>query len=247
MALNFRPDTDLELLQSVGEADLRTLARYMTHDSDNKERRTSELLAQKDFMALDGDPLQYSKSWKLIAAELQYFGGDTAINMVRRTGVLYSELLTDVAKHIGVKSIKNKTVKEIELELIGHVLGDAWSKMDEAQRLELLTSIGINVAPALGLAAIQAAIKTGGFAAYKLAAIVANAVARTLLGKGLTFAATGVMMRGISLFAGPVGWAVTALFALPAVTGPAYRVTVPAVLHIAYLRLSADVTAEAAL
>ena len=44
------------------------------------------------------------------------------------------------------------------------------------------------------------------------------------------------MMRRISAFAGPVGWAITAAWTAYDVAGPAYRVTIPAVIQVAFLR-----------
>jgi Ubiquinol-cytochrome C chaperone len=43
-------------------------------------------------------------------------------------------------------------------------------------------------------------------------------------------------MRSISAFAGPVGWAVTAIWTAFDLASPAYRVTVPCVVQLAYMR-----------
>jgi len=51
--------------------------------------------------------------------------------------------------------------------------------------------------------------------------------------------ANAVLMRVIGTFAGPVGWAVTGLWTLVSAAGPAFRVTVPCVCHIAFLRQKA--------
>jgi uncharacterized protein YaaW (UPF0174 family) len=40
----------------------------------------------------------YKNSWKAIAAEIQLFGGDTVANLFRGKGVMYREVLEDVAK-----------------------------------------------------------------------------------------------------------------------------------------------------
>jgi hypothetical protein len=86
------------------------------------------------------------------------------------------------------------------------------------------------------MAAMQIAIKQSGFFVYKMAAIIVNAVLKALFGRGLTFAGAGLMMRSISAFAGPVGWAITAAWTAYDVAGPAYRVTIPAVIQVAFLR-----------
>ena len=53
--------------------------------------------------------------------------------------------------------------------------------------------------------ALQMAIRNGGFAPYKMAVIVANAVAQTLLGRGLSLALNAGLTKYISVFAGPIG------------------------------------------
>lgn len=72
--------------------------------------------------------------------------------------------------------------------------------------------------------------------AYKTALIVANTVWKILFGHGLSFAANRTITKGISVFAGPIGWAITGAWTLVDLSGPAYRVTIPAVIQIAFLR-----------
>ena len=91
------------------------------------------------------------------------------------------------------------------------------------------------------VAAIQIAIRKGGFASYRIALIVANAIARALLGRGLSLAANAALVRWLSAFAGPIGWAFTIAWTAVDIAGPAYRVTIPAVIQIAYMRTKAGV------
>ncbi|NYE28534.1 uncharacterized protein YaaW (UPF0174 family) [Rhodanobacter sp. K2T2] len=239
MTLNYRPDPDLDFLGLVTEEQIRGLAGYLTHDKDGQARHTGEILNNEAFKKLHGDPEQYKKNWKLIAAELQYFGGDSAVNAVRRSGVLYREIVGDVAGKMSVKFTKEHSAADIERDILAKVFGDSWEKMDPSQQDELRKEVGIDatLAPAAALSALQIAIRAGGFASYKMATILAQTIAKLIIGRGLSFAATGTLMRTISMFAGPVGWAFTAATTVPAFTGAAYRVTIPAVIHVAYLRL----------
>ncbi|WP_409012598.1 hypothetical protein [Bacteroides xylanisolvens] len=43
-----------------------------------------------------------------------------------------------------------------------------------------------------------------------------------------------------SIMMGPIGWILTAVWTLIDIAGPAYRVTIPAVIQIAYIRQSAN-------
>jgi len=71
---------------------------------------------------------------------------------------------------------------------------------------------------------------------YKIAVIVANTIANIILGRGLSLAANATLTRTISIFAGPIGWLITGALTAVDIAGPAYRVTIPAVIQVAFLR-----------
>ena len=88
--------------------------------------------------------------------------------------------------------------------------------------------------------ALQVAIRNSGFVAYQIAVIVANAVAKMLLGRGLALATNAMLTRAVSIFAGPIGWILTGLWTFADLAGPAYRVTIPSVIYVAYMRLKSQ-------
>lgn len=50
-------------------------------------------------------------------------------------------------------------------------------------------------------------------------------------------ATTGLRVLGFAgLAVGPIGWAITGLWTAISLAGPAYRITIPCVCHVAYLR-----------
>ena len=46
----------------------------------------------------------------------------------------------------------------------------------------------------------------------------------------------GILSRFISIFCGPVGWLLLTGWTIWDIMGPAYRVTIPAVIQVAYMR-----------
>jgi uncharacterized protein YaaW (UPF0174 family) len=125
------------------------------------------------------------------------------------------------------------------MNLLMTILIDSMKEMSPEQLEEIVRDLGIkttNFTPQAATAALQAAIAFSGFAAYKIAVIVANAVAKAILGRGLTVAANAALTRAIGVFAGPIGWVVTGLWTAVDIAGPAYRVTIPAVTQVAFLR-----------
>ncbi len=71
---------------------------------------------------------------------------------------------------------------------------------------------------------------------YQLAVIVANMVSRALFNQGLAFAANAGLARGVGFFLGPIAWMASGAWLAYELAGPAFRKTVPAVVHIAMLR-----------
>ncbi len=88
------------------------------------------------------------------------------------------------------------------------------------------------------MAALQLAIRQGGFVSYQIAVIVANSVSKMILGRGLSLFMNATLTKYISIFAGPIGWVITGLWTAIDLAGPAYRVTIPATIYIASLRQS---------
>lgn len=131
-------------------------------------------------------------------------------------------------------------VGAIEMNLLMKVLTDSMEEMSPDDLKAVVEELNLKptafTGPAVA-AALQGAVVYSGFAAYQLATIVANAVAKQLLGRGLTLAANATLTRTIGIFAGPIGWVLTGLWTMISLAGPAYRVTIPAVIQVAYLRM----------
>ena len=85
--------------------------------------------------------------------------------------------------------------------------------------------------------ALQLALRGGGLATYKVALIIANTVWKALFSHGLSLAANAALTRALSVAIGPIGWILTGLWTAVDMAGAAYRVTVPAVIQVACLRL----------
>lgn len=234
-------DPDLDLLDSADVDDLIVLIDHITDKGECRISLSSDTCKTlTDAKAARSIP---PGTRALIAEELRRFGGNSFINLLRGgAGVPYKEIVCDVASHLKTDFRPAQSCGEIEIAAVNAVLAQSFSKMSEQEKADLFAEFGGTYAPGAGpavMAALQAAIKASGFGAFKLAAVVANAVAKAILGRGLAFGATAGLMRGISVFAGPIGWAITAIWTAFDLGSPAYRVTVPCVIQIAYMRQKA--------
>lgn len=222
MAHKYREDKDLEFLAYADNAMLDILVTYLTKDENGKVRTTESLLNDKEFIAAKGN---YQSVWKLIAAELQHFGGDTVINTLRGTGILYREILTDVASKFSIQYQANDNIEKIEDALIQKVFEKSWESLNSEQRNQFLHDKGIQISAAN--ASISGVIAS--FTTYQLSAIVADMIA-VQFGRKLLTTTVGRLLA--TSYAVPIG----ILLTIPMITGAAYRVTFPSVLQIALMR-----------
>lgn len=234
MAYKF--DDDLEFLRSLKSEDLNDLVSILTIDKDGEKRFSENLTTNDLYKYFYPDHQKYIN---LILEEIQCFGESSIANLFRGGGVKYKEVLCDACDKMKVNFNKNSSVELIEQNLLMKILQDSLTEMNQEQLKELVQDLDLKTTDFTStavMAALQIGIKQSGFLVYKIAVIVANAVAKAILGRGLSLALNAGLVRTISVFAGPIGWAITGAWAVVDIAGPAYRVTIPTVIQIAFLR-----------
>lgn len=238
MGLTYKKDKHLDFLSDVDNESLEVLVELLTKDKDGLERVAGELTMEPRYKKHQPNHNEY---WDLIAAEYQSFGGNTFVNLVRGGGVSYEEILTDVCGKMKVELPKNPTVETMENNLIQKVLEQSLDEMTDEQKRGFLTDLDIKtmgISKQAVMAAIQTAMLQGGFATYQLAVVVANTVAKQIVGHGLKLAVNAGITRAIGIAAGPIGWFITGAWTVVDLAGPANRVIIPATIYIASLRLA---------
>ena len=238
-------DDDLKFLAKCHNDDLKVLTDYLTTDKDGKERITEGLTSTEAYKICYPDKL--NDIWDDVAHELQLFGGNTLLNIFRGHGVPYREILIDVCKKMKVNFNKDAKIEFIEDSLLRKCLEDSIENMSAEDLQQLVLSMNIktaNYSKEAMVAALQVAIRMGGFTSYKIAVVVANAVCKALLGRGLTVVANAALTRYMAIFAGPIGWLLLSIWTAIDIAGPAYRVTIPCCIQIAYMRRRSMMTRE---
>lgn len=174
-----------------------------------------------------------------LVEEFRLFGGNSFANLFRGNGPEYTEILRDVAKRNKVSFSKRNTDEQIEQYLLQKLFDESLNNASDAELMEMMKELGYpttNFTRQVAIATLMTAWKAGDFQSYILLVSVVNAVMKFLIGRGLSFAANAALTRMASIMMGPVGWVLTALWTIVDIAGPAYRVTVPAVIQIAYIR-----------
>ena len=233
----YRNDPDLNLLGQCSNEELQLLVSILTIDPrDGDTRWTESLTGSAEYRTLAP---QHRLYWPLIAAELQRYGANTLMSLARLgQGVLYREILDDVCQKLDVNYNQKSATESIELALLMKVLEKSLNTMTPdvlgafSRTLQLDLT---NPTPQLILIAVQAAIRTSSLAALELATVLSASVINSLGGIA-TWGTVAVASRVLSVIAGPVAIALSSAWMISDITGPAYRVTIPACIIVAWLR-----------
>lgn len=222
-------ETLVALLLNADKNDIDLLIDYITPDGkfnfSQSDRVKKALRDGKNSEAVDEETL------RLLIRELQHFGGNTVMNLFRRNGVSYSEIVDDVASHLKIKVAKNAPVKEKESLIIDAVFASSWNKMSDDDRRQLLRDMGINTSISLNkLSRMELPL-------LQRAAMVASGLAQIATGKALPLIAGLGIGRVLGVLTGPVGLALTGLYTAYDISNPAFRITLPCVVQIAWIRL----------
>ena len=213
----YRKDDNLFFLQYAEWKDLRTLADALIKDNSGTEQWTGQLkktIAENIRLDPSSEGYVYRNSWRAIAAEVQLFGGDTIANIARQKGVLYEELLNDVAKKIEANFNKeNHSVSQIEEIVLRTLFGDIPTLDKMSYVYKSLEEQGL-----LGLTSL----KSGTFNTVKNG-----------MGKKSKLTTAALLFARLN----PVTAAITLPLAVKSLSDPAYRVTIPAVCIIAMMRI----------
>ena len=224
-------DSDLNpVIEIASNEDLGILVEYLSG-------KFSETLTTSDaYKKHNPEHIEYAD---LIAKEIREMGGNSLVNVFRGEGPSYKGIVCDVADKLKAPYNKTKPIEDIENSILETILRQTLDKMTDEQKNELLKEFddkaGLNKA-GITTATLITIFKAGGFKSYQLTLIIANQIAKMILGHGLRFATNASLTRALAILTGPVGWAITGIWTAVDIAGPSYKVTIPSVIHVAMLR-----------
>lgn len=213
----------VKLLLNADKGDMDLLIDYVTNTGKFGFSMSDSVKAVlRDARCQD---IPDEETLRLLVRELQHFGGNTFVNLFRRNGVSYSDIVDDVASHLKMKVKAAASVEEKEALIIDCVFTSSWKKMSDDERRQILRGMGISASVSLDIPV------------WQKAALVANGLAQTTAGKVLPLIAGLGIGRVLGVLTGPVGLAITGLYTAYDISNPAFRVTLPCVVQIAWIRL----------
>lgn len=235
----YREDKDLDFLGELKSEDLNVLVHLLTHDEKEKLRTTEGLTKCKKYISCCPDHHQY---WKEIAEEIQRFGANTLATAFRMgKGVLYKEIAVDVCHRFSIKLDEKDSIEVIEEKIAREVLAKAIASLNLEMLRKMAESVNVELENENDKDKIKELIQKN-LKKNKLSAYQINMLLSSLMAMSYGFHVTsgfigwGVGLGVLRLLTGPIGWGWILFDPVKWLTGPAFRVSVPVVLHIAMLR-----------
>lgn len=228
----------ISILERADNEDLKTLCDIITLDKNGTPRISDSLTKtlgyKRDY------PHNMSALIPGMVRELSLYGGNSVVNFFKGEGSDYSAILRKVAKRLKVSFRNTQSDEVIEGYILQKLFDNVSEKLSDEELRGLAREFGVKplrYSRQALVAALQMTIRRGGIYGLTWSMNVANVVAKQAVGRGIAvFASGAVLSRTLSILTGPVGWALTAAWTAYDIAGPAYRVIVPAVICIAYLR-----------
>lgn len=228
----------ISVLRRADNEDLKTLCDIITLGNNGTPRISDSLTKTSAYKR--NYPYRMAELIPGIVEELSLYGGNSVVNFFKGEGADYSVILRKVAKRLKVSFHNSQYDEIIEGYILQKLFDDMSERLTDADLRTMARELGVKplrYSRQAIIAALQMSIRRGGIYGLTWSMTVANVVARQAIGRGVAVIASGSLLsRSLSILAGPIGWALTAAWTAYDIAGPAYRVIVPSVIQIAYLR-----------
>lgn len=231
-------DRDLIFLNQASNDDLLVLCDIVTKENDGTYRTTETLSSTRSYIRNYPDNIK--RMLPELIHEFRLFGGNSMLNFFRGEGPEYSEILRDVANKCKV-SFNDATSKDEHVEqlLLGKLIKDALDNTSDYELRQIMQELGLQISRynrhrvVLDLEKLW---KSHDIAGFMLLTTVTSTILTRLTGIAIGTVAGITLSRLSAVMLGPIGLILTSLYCAIDFAGPAYRVTIPAVIQIAYIR-----------
>ena len=232
-------DKDLRFLSSCENEDLRVLCDILTHDRLGNIRITEQLTATDEYNRNYPEDMLFLVPQ--ISNELLKYGSNTLATFWHNEPDSYQTVLRRVCKQMDVRTMEQDSVAKMEHNLLTTLCQDTLNKMSERELRLLANENGIpdkRLTRQALTAALLMAIRTSRAVLTRIAARVIQYIVEIITIRGVATAGIETATRAVGGALGPIGWIALGAWTVYDITSPAYRVCVPAVLQVAYMRLN---------
>lgn len=244
MSSNYTFDAELDtVLQAASNEDLHPLVQFIKAATLSQKLTTDE--------AFERYYPNHSRYCHVISAEIRAFGGHTLVNLLRGgKGPDYHTVVIDVLKHMKIDCQEEETINELERKLLSHVVKDLYANLDEEQRQLIVAELKQyqDQDPKGSQELVVSALQSGDLkilspkALLLLSSVISNSIAKIM---GVSVTLSNVLGGALSqsfikiqeVVSKSLDWLYGVITSIYEIGGPAYKVTVPCVIHVAMLRI----------
>ena len=232
-------DKDLRFLSSCENEDLRVLCDILTHDRLGNIRITEQLTSTDEYNRNYPEDMLFLVPQ--ISNELLKYGSNTLATFWHNEPDSYETVLRRVCKQMDVRTMEQDSVTKMERNLLTTLCQDTLNKMSERELRLLANENGIpdkTLTRQALTAALLMAVRTSRAVLTRVAARIIQYIVEIITVRGVATAGIETATRAVGGALGPIGWIALGAWTVYDITSPAYRVCVPAVLQVAYMRLN---------
>lgn len=225
---------DFEILDKLTNEELDVIVKLIIE----KGWQTETLSKDKNYKKYYPDHRKYVDS---IKTELSLMGGNTIANVARflmgkSSSISYREMLKDVCKKLDIEYEESTIDEELEHDLLATILKRAFDKLSEVEQNVVLEILKDN---SNGMTANNLFYKI--FAddkkkKYLLAVLISNTLSKTMCGKDLSLLKDIEIINELKVLTAPLSSILINVDKTYDITGPAYRITLPAIVYMAAMK-----------
>ena len=231
-------DHDLEFLRRCPNAELQKLCDYLTFDSDGTYRISEELSNTDAYIQNYPDNMKGMADE--MANELLKFGSNSIMTFIHDGRPdSYEDVVRRVCKKMKVETTDMDDAVQMEHQLLQHVCETAINNMSDEEIDDLADEIGLmkkSINKQLMISGLLMAMKRYPQVFYRVVSYVVTRVLAFIGGRTAAVTGAKVLQRIFGVATGPIGWIAMTVWTLWDIAAPAYRVTIPAVMHVAVMR-----------
>ena len=200
--------------------------------------QTESLSKDKDYKKYYPDHRKYVSK---IKNELSLMGGDTLANVARflmgkGSSISYREMLKDVCKKLEIEYEESTLDGELEYDLLATVLKKAFDKLSEVEQNIILEILRDNSNEITANNLFYKIFADDKREKYLLAVLISNTLAKTVCGKDLSLLNDIETINELKVLTAPLGSILMNVDKTYDITGPAYRITLPAIVYMAAMK-----------
>ena len=232
-------DRNLLFLEEASNEDLRILCDIVTKEKDGSYRITETLSGTQSYLLYYPDNI--NKMLPELLHEFRLFGGNSVLNFFRGEGPEYSEILRDVACRCRVVFNDYSTTSDeyVERQLLEKLVKDVLYEATNDELRQVMGEMKLSLSSfnqQKAISDLENLFKSENSIGFMLITSIVSIILSQFTGCITNKVPVGALSRLMAIMLAPTNLIIESLCFVVGKAGPAYKVMIPAVIQISYIR-----------